>query len=298
MVSGELERVAYDKLDRPSSSTRIRLNSTVVRVRNQGGLTLTSTNGGDANPATATGVEVVYVRDGKALRVRGKGCVLACYHAVIPYLCPDLPASQKEALHLSVRAVMMTTNIAVRSWKAFEKLGVSNVSSPGTSYPGYASASLNTPISMGGYKPPRSSDEPIVLSVAGGVEFKSGVNARDMFRAARNAMYQTSFEAYERKIRTHLARVLGDGGFDPAADIAAITINRWPHGYAMGQNLLFDPDWSEEEMPFVRARKRFGRITIANSDAEGVCLTQAAFDHAHRAVDELLPRYVAWWNRI
>jgi spermidine dehydrogenase len=66
----------------------------------------------------------------------------------------------------------------------------------------------------------------------------------------------------------------------------------------LGQNLLFDPDWSEEEYPWVVGRKCFGRIAIANSDAEGVCLTQAAFDQAHRAVDELMKRQVAWWNRV
>ena len=124
------------------------------------------------------------------------------------------------------------------------------------------------------------------------------MTAREMFRQTRQALYETTFEDLERKIRTHLARVLGDGGFDPARDIAGITLNRWGHGYAMGQNLLFDPDWSEDEYPWVVGRKRFGRITIANSDAEGVCLTQAAFDQAHRAVDELMPRHVAWWNRI
>lgn len=83
----------------------------------------------------------------------------------------------------------------------------------------------------------------------------------------------------------------------PSRDIADITLNRWRHGYAMGQHLLFDPDWSGDEYPGVVGRERFGRITIANSDAEGACLTQAAFDQAHRAVDELMP-HVAWWNRI
>jgi spermidine dehydrogenase len=92
--------------------------------------------------------------------------------------------------------------------------------------------------------------------------------------------------------------VLSGGGFDPGRDIAAITINRWPHGYAMGQNWLFDPDWSDDDAPWVHARKRFGRITIANSDAVGVCLTQAAFDQAYRAVDELMSRRVAWGNRV
>ena len=288
MADAELSRLDYNKLDRPSNPTRIRLNSTAVRVRNVG------------DPESATETEVIYAQQGKAHRVRAKGCVLACFHAVIPYMCPDLPEAQKEALHLAVRATQMITNVALNDWKVFEKMGISSVSCPGASYPYYSSLALNPPITMGGYWPPRSPDEPVVMEMnggSGGMERPSGMNARDMFRAAREIMYRTTFETYERNIRTHLARVLGDGGFDPARDVAAITINRWPHGYAMGMNYLFDPDWSAEEVPWVRARQRFGRITIANTDAIGVCLTQAAFDQAYRAVDELDPRHMAYWNR-
>ena len=97
-----------------------------------------------------------------------------------------------------------------------------------------------------------------------------------------------SFETFERGIRDQLARALGEGGFDPARDIEAIFVNRWPHGYAGASNDLFDPDWGYDEAPWVLGRKRFGRIAIANSDAAATCLTQAAFDQAHRAVQELL----------
>ncbi len=289
MADAQLVQVRYARLDDPASPVRMRLSSTVVRVRNN-----------NANPADANEVEVVYVRDGKAQTVRAKGCVLACYNAAIPYMVPELPDTQKEALSKAVRAVFMRTQVAIRNWKAFETLGVSGISCPGTSYPGYGTLGLNTPVTMGDYHYPDNPDEPIVVLLGGGVEFKytPGMTAREMFRATRQALYETSFEQFEQRIRTHMGRVLGDGGFDPARDIAGITLNRWGHGYAMGQNLLFDPDWTEDEYPWVVGRKRFGRITIANSDAEGVCLTQAAFDMAHRAVDELMKRQTAWWNRI
>ena len=288
MADCELTKLHYARLDSPSNAVRIRLSSTAVRVRNIG------------DPAHASEVEAIYVRDGKPYRVRAKGVVLACNHAVIPYMCPELPKGQKDALHLAVRATQMITNVAVRDWKAFEKMGLSSISCPGASYPGYQTMSLNTPVSMGGYQPPKSSSEPIVVGLGGGMggmERKSGMNARDMFRAARAIMYQTPFETYERNIRTHMARLLGPGGFEPARDIAAITINRWPHGYATGVNYLFDPEVPDDDLPFVKARKPFGRITIANSDAVGVCLTQAAFDQAYRAVSELDKRPMAYWNR-
>ncbi|HJO04871.1 MAG TPA: hypothetical protein QGG47_12960, partial [Acidobacteriota bacterium] len=49
-----------------------------------------------------------------------------------------------------------------------------------------------------------------------------------------------------------------------------------------------DPEWGYDEVPWVVGRQRFGRITVANSDAAATCLTHAAFDQGHRAVQELL----------
>jgi hypothetical protein len=55
------------------------------------------------------------------------------------------------------------------------------------------------------------------------------------------------------------------------------------------------------EVPWVLGRKRFGRTAIANSDAVATCLTQAAFDQSHRAVQELIndvirPGFQYHWN--
>jgi spermidine dehydrogenase len=86
-----------------------------------------------------------------------------------------------------------------------------------------------------------------------------------------------------------MARTLGGGGFDPASDILAITVNRWPHGYAYQYNSLFDPFWRDGgEAPCTVARRPFGRIAIANADSEAYSYTDAALDHAERAVREVL----------
>jgi len=81
--------------------------------------------------------------------------------------------------------------------------------------------------------------------------------------------------------------MLGPTGFDPARDIDGITVNRWAHGYAHEYNSLSDPDWAEDEKPWVVGRKRFGRIAIANSDAAASAYSDAAIDQAYRAVSEL-----------
>ena len=86
--------------------------------------------------------------------------------------------------------------------------------------------------------------------------------------------------------------MLSQGGFDPARDIEAITVNRWPHGYTYTYNTLYDPvEWAlstPDDRPCVVGRKRFGLISIANADSTGSCHTDAAIDAAHRSIQELL----------
>ncbi|MGA8438164.1 MAG: hypothetical protein WB762_33080 [Candidatus Sulfotelmatobacter sp.] len=78
-----------------------------------------------------------------------------------------------------------------------------------------------------------------------------------------------------------MARTLAAGSFDRARDTAAITVNRWPHGYAYEYNSLFDALWREGgETPCEVARKPFGRIAIANADA-------GAYKQAWSAAGEL-----------
>jgi spermidine dehydrogenase len=117
---------------------------------------------------------------------------------------------------------------------------------------------------------------------------KPGLRSYEQHRAGRVELFQTSFETFERNIRDQLARTLGGGGFDPARDIAAITVNRWPHGYAYEYNSLFDKFWLEGgEIPCEVARQPFGRLAIANADAGAYAYTDGAIDQAWRAVQEL-----------
>jgi len=111
--------------------------------------------------------------------------------------------------------------------------------------------------------------------------------AREQQKVGRANLFRTKFETFERNLRDQLGRALGPGGFDPAKDILAITVNRWPHGYAYEYNSLYDPDFTEDQQPCVIGRKAFGRIHIANSDAEAFAYTNAAIDQAYRAVREI-----------
>jgi spermidine dehydrogenase len=117
---------------------------------------------------------------------------------------------------------------------------------------------------------------------------------KDQHRAGRYDLLNTSIETFERNNRDQLARTLGRGGFDPAEDIIAITVNRWPHGYSYTYNSLYDPlelvYTSSPEQPCVIARQPFGRITIANADAAASPHTDAAIEETYRAVTEVVDR--------
>jgi spermidine dehydrogenase len=261
----------YSKLDRSASSVRVRLSSTAVRVRHEG------------DPGSAKDVQITYAREKKVYNVRAKGAILACWNMMIPYLCPELPDTQKEALRYGSKVPLVYSVVAVKNWKAFHKLGIQRVSSPGMYHTGVG---LDQAVSIGGYKCSQSPDEPVLLRMTR-TPCMPGLSERDQHRAGRGELLTTSFEVFERNIRDQLSRILSAGSFDPARDIAAITVNRWPHGYAYEYNPLWDPDWAEGQRPCDIARSRFGRIAIANSDAAAAAYTDQAINQAYRAVHEL-----------
>jgi spermidine dehydrogenase len=268
-------RFDYAQLDREGTPVRIRLNSTAVRVRNV------------PDERKPEAVEITYVRGGEVQRVQGRSCVLACYNLMIPYLCPELPEQQREALSHALKAPLVYTQVLIRDWKSFERLGLEGAYCPG-SY--HSSVRLGAPVSMGGYRCPRSPDEPMVLQLTR-VPLKPGLPAPEQWKAGRKE--PATFEMFERKIRDQLGRMLSAGGFDPARDIEAITVNRWSHGYAYGYDpatseVYFTADWPEEKRTWLRARRPFGRIAIANSDAGADAMTEAAISQAHRAIGEIL----------
>jgi spermidine dehydrogenase len=166
---------------------------------------------------------------------------------------------------------------------------VSSISSPGL---WHGSIALNNAgPAMGDYKAASGSpDEPIVVRLTRTPNKPGLPSAREQHKAGRMELLQTPFSIFERRIRGQFARVLGSGGFDPARDIAAITVNRWPHGYGYEYNPLYDPEWRPGEAPHEIGRRPFGRIAIANSDAGATAYTDVAIDQASRAIDDLLHR--------
>ena len=209
---------------------------------------------------------------------------LACYNSIIRFLMPELPDAQQDALAQSAKVPLLYTNVFLRNWKAFHELGVSRVRSPGMYH---HSASLDQPVSMGGYRCSQSPDEPIIVHLSRVPSIPGLLPRRKQLVAGMHEMLTTSFETMELSIREQFSRMLGVGGFDPADDILGITVNRWPHGYAYTPDTLSDPDVPEAQRPHVVGRQPFGRVAIANSDAGAAAFTNTAIDEAHRAVRDL-----------
>ncbi|MDH4073792.1 MAG: NAD(P)-binding protein, partial [Gammaproteobacteria bacterium] len=269
-------RFDYSELDRPDWPVRIRLNSTAVHVRH-------------ADDRT---VEVTYVEGGRASRVRAANCVMACYHAIVPHICPELPDVQKHALANTIRMPLVSISVLLDNWKAFEKLGIKSAYCPAS----FASdLRLTYPLRFDDYRSPTSPEEPITLRMYRIPLPGGGLPAREQFRLGRHELLAMPFETFERNVRDQLARMLAEGGFDPGRDIRGITVNRWPHGYAVGYDnatekmSYFSPEpWTDDRKLWLKGRMRHGRIAFANSDAQARAMTEAAIEEAYRATHELL----------
>jgi spermidine dehydrogenase len=270
-----LSRVDYDLLDLPSNDTRIRLNSTAVDVRHSDG---------------DRAVDVTYVSHGNVHRVRGKHTILACYNNIIPHICPELPEAQVEAIGIATKIPLVYISVAVRNWKAFENLGYQSFYIPQPKL--MHSFGMDFPVSMGGYDFAKNSGEPTVVH---GTYVPTvpdqGLTEREQHIQGRRDLYEMTFDDLERDIVGAMSGALEGGGFDAERDIAGLTVNRWPHGYAYEYNELFDPhDWNPGNGPHLLGAAQIGRISIANSDASAFAFVNGAFDAAYRAVNEQLDK--------
>lgn len=260
-------RFDYAKLDVPGSPVRIRLTATAVIVRNEG-----------------AGVAIGYVAGGTLRRVRARRAIVATYGMVMPHIVEGISPSARETLAQNVKAPLLYSKALVRNWECFAKLGVHSISAPMNFL---TTVKLDYPVSLGRYKFPRQPSEPMVVHMVH-VPLKpnEGLSARDQYRAGRHWLLDTPFPDIERLIRADLQRMLGAGGFEHERDIAAITVNRWSHGYSHYWNSLYD-DVAAGEAATETAKTRIGNIALANTDTAWDAYAHAAIAEAARAVAEL-----------
>jgi spermidine dehydrogenase len=257
----------YGQLDVPGNNVRLRLSSTAVAIAN--------------NPA---GVDVLYAQGEKLTRVSANHAVYAGYSAMLRYICPELGAAQRKAVSDQVRAPLVYVNVAIRNWRSWVARGIHFVNNP-TGF--YCNFKLDYPVSLGDYHCPTRPEEPMILHMIH-VPWVDGPikDLRSNLRAARAVLYARTFAEFELNARDELTRILGPGGFDANRDIAAITVNRWGHGYAYDANPIFD-DMAQAERETSASIAPVGRIHFAGSDAAWMAYAHYAIDSAHRAAGEI-----------
>ncbi len=263
-------RLHYETLDRPANATRIRLNATAIDVR---------------HTAAKDAVDVCYVRGGAVEKVRAKHVILACWNHVIPHICPDVPPAQAEAMRFPQKAPLVYTNVALNNWRAAARAGMYSFRAPQEFF---SYGMLDFPVSVPGYVFSASPDEPIILHLVHTPRVR-GLPVREQYRQGRAQLLSTRFEDFEAHILRMLDGMLGGYGFDAKKDIAGITVNRWPHGYAYEYVDLVDPpDWNPDNGPHIAGRAQIGRVSIANADSHARAYLDAAIDAGYRAAREQL----------
>jgi len=255
----------YSRLDQPDQPVRLRLSSTVVRLSN-----------------SRSGVDLLYAQGDRVTRIFASQAIYAGHSAMLPYVCDDFGVAQRSALSHQVRAPMAYVNVALRNWRAWVNQGVHYVNNPSGFY---SNIKLDYPVNLGDYRCAMHPDEPMILHMLH-LSWPDGptTDLRSSWRAGRALLYARSFEDFEARARDELTRILGPGGFDADRDIAAITVNRWGHGYAYEPVSLFDPEPDRE--PGI-ASARLGRIHFAGTDAAWSAYADRAIDTAHRAAGEI-----------
>jgi spermidine dehydrogenase len=198
---------------------------------------------------------------------------------------PELSKPQLRALRGNVKAPLSYTKVAVRRWRPWVEAGVHEITNP---MGFFSRLKLDYPVSIGDYRFPSDPDGPMVLHLVHvPVVRDPSLPVREARRKARELFWDTTFDDFEFQVRDELSRMLGASGFDADADITAITVNRWGHGYSYSGDDLH-PDPREHERPWEIARERCGNVVFAGSDAAWTPLTSAAIAEAHRAAHELI----------
>lgn len=259
--------VHFDALDRKDAPTRIRLNATVIRVAHEG-----------------SGVAVVYEKDGKLYRSRGRAAVVASAGWVNRHTIADLPREIQTAYDEFQYAPAMSVNVALTNWRFLYRLNA-----PAVRYfdGGFGwSCNIRQNMVAGSYQPALHPDKPTVLTFYLGL-YTPGLPAGEQGNLGRTKMLATSYADYERQIRSQMTTLFRDAGFNPSRDIAAIILNRWGHARVIQPPGFY---YGRDGKPSAReiVQKGFGRIALAHAELNGHQNATGALMQGQRAAGQVL----------
>ena len=168
-------------------------------------------------------------------------CVLACWNMVIPYLCPDLPRKAEGSARLRSESSTRVHERVDTQLAVVQKIGRERSTLPRKLFRRrscwiFPSAWANTNL-RGTLR--------AVLVASGKSAVQSGLPLASSKGPVGSNFSPPSFATFERNIREPARRDACSRRLRPCQDIQAITVNRWPHGYAYEYNSLYDPDWPD-----------------------------------------------------
>lgn len=269
-----IQRGPFDPaaLERPNP-VRIRQNAMVVSVRH---------HNGDASART---VDVTYVRDGCVHHVRAGAVVMATGGWITKHVVKDLPDDIMEAYSQFFYAPALIANVALKNWRFLYRLGATAVRwmDDGTSF-GFC-ANIRRTMVTPDYAPPLDPDRPALLTFYMGL-YTPGLSAWEQGARGRMRLLSTSYLDYERIIRSQMANMFADVGFDPKRDIDGIILNRWGHARVI-QTPNFYYGVNGRPAPREVVARGFGRIVLAHSELNGAQNATGAFEHGMRAAREV-----------
>ncbi len=182
---------------------------------------------------------------------------------------------------------LIYTNVLIRNWEAMAKLGVAEIRRSRRLL-----ATARTSISRCRWattSSPTCRPIPILLHISAmPLTGDPKMSAREQAPAGRYQLAEMPFEDLERELRDLLNRALRT-----AASMRRATSRRSPStaGATATRSNTCVPGISSGPTDRCRsrsARKAWGRIAIANSDAGAYAYAHSAIDQAGRAVNELL----------
>jgi spermidine dehydrogenase len=259
--------VRFDVLDRKDTSTRIRLDATVIRVEHAG-----------------AGVAVTYEKNGKLYRTRAQAAVVASAGWVNRHTIVDLPREIRTAYDEFQYAPAMSVNVALTNWRFLYKLQAPAVRYFGGGF-GW-SCNIRQNMVAGSYHPPLDPDKPTVLTFYLGL-YTPGRPVGEQGNLGREKMLSTSFADFERQIRSQMTLLFRDAGFDPVKDIAGIILNRWGHARVIQPpGFYYGRDGKQSAREIVQ--QGFGRIAIAHAELNGHQNATGALAQGKRAAQQVL----------
>jgi spermidine dehydrogenase len=195
----------------------------------------------------------------------------------------DLPIAYIAAYAQFHHAPILVANVALRNWKAFDKLGITAA----RWFDGFGCfTNIRQPMKIDGATMPLYPSKPVMVTLYVGYP-QPGVPIAAQTAGARVKLFNASYADLELQVRKQLQQMFGPAGFEAKRDIAGIIFNRWGHAYFAPQPGFYFGA-AGNPAPLEVIRRRYGRIAFGHSELAGRQSWGNAALESRRALKQVL----------